>query len=285
MFMSGISALAGFIMIIFAFLFTQSDVIEQMEKENPDIKDGKRLIFIVLVIFAAATILVAVMGFCFSCVKNRCFAVIYGLILLPTWIVVIFVGGLAVVVSVAAEDEIKKQCQAITDAYNQNAANSAVVSSCSGGFNINDIASQISSGGFNPFSGNFGSTTTTVTISLDIYDSIKINDYMCSKNCPCAPTAVSAQWTGLDAATARLDREIDCYPWDFTGTVKTYKECITDITKRGPLADLDFQSFADSFKDQPDFDTIQEWIEFFENQYDCAGICKPSLFSWSQSID
>ena len=122
MVMSGISALAGIVMIIFAFLFTQSDVIEQMEKENPDIKDGKRLIFIVLVIFAAATILIAALGFCFSCVKNRCFAVIYGLILLPTWIVVIFVGSLAVVVSVAAEDEIKKQCQQITDAYNQNAA-------------------------------------------------------------------------------------------------------------------------------------------------------------------
>ena len=91
-----------------------------MEKENPDIKDGKKLIFTVLVIFAAATILIAVQGFCFSCIKNRCFAVIYGLILFPTWIVVIFVGSLAVVVSVAAEDEIKKQCQQITDAYQKN---------------------------------------------------------------------------------------------------------------------------------------------------------------------
>ena len=81
-----------------------------MEKENPDIKDGKKLIFIVLVIFAATTIFISVLGFCFHCVKNRCFAVIYGLILLPTWIVVIFVGSLAVVVSIAAEDEIKKQC-------------------------------------------------------------------------------------------------------------------------------------------------------------------------------
>lgn len=32
MFMSGISAAAGIVMIIFAFLFTKSDVIEQMEK-------------------------------------------------------------------------------------------------------------------------------------------------------------------------------------------------------------------------------------------------------------
>ena len=26
-------------------------------------------------------------------------------------------------------------------------------------------------------------------------------------------------------------------------------------------------------------------MEFFEDNYSCAGICKPALFSWSKSID
>ena len=27
------------------------------------------------------------------------------------------------------------------------------------------------------------------------------------------------------------------------------------------------------------------WLEFFEDEYDCAGVCTPSLFSWSKSIE
>mgnify|MGYP001473114236 FL=1 len=28
-----------------------------------------------------------------------------------------------------------------------------------------------------------------------------------------------------------------------------------------------------------------EWIEFFEEEYTCSGICTPALFYWSKSID
>lgn len=27
------------------------------------------------------------------------------------------------------------------------------------------------------------------------------------------------------------------------------------------------------------------WLEFFEDEYDCAGVCSPSLFYWSKSIE
>lgn len=28
-----------------------------------------------------------------------------------------------------------------------------------------------------------------------------------------------------------------------------------------------------------------EWVEFFEDEYTCAGICSPALFYWSKSIE
>jgi len=28
-----------------------------------------------------------------------------------------------------------------------------------------------------------------------------------------------------------------------------------------------------------------EWIEFFETEYSCAGICEPVMFYWSKSIE
>jgi len=27
------------------------------------------------------------------------------------------------------------------------------------------------------------------------------------------------------------------------------------------------------------------WIEFFEDEYECAGICEPASFYWSKSIE
>ena len=63
---------------------------------------------------------------------------------------------------------------------------------------------------------------------------------MCSKNCPCANVPARSNWENLNPLTVKADRQIDCYAWDFSGTVTTYKECITDFNKRGVLADLDF---------------------------------------------
>jgi len=46
-----------------------------------------------------------------------------------------------------------------------------------------------------------------------------------------------------------------------------------------------FGTFATKFRDQEDFNVIMEWIEFFENEYTCAGICSPAMFYWGLSIE
>ena len=46
-----------------------------------------------------------------------------------------------------------------------------------------------------------------------------------------------------------------------------------------------FYGFAKFFREQIDFPRIKDWIKFFEVDYNCAGICKPALFSWMRSIE
>ena len=45
-----------------------------------------------------------------------------------------------------------------------------------------------------------------------------------------------------------------------------------------------FYEFAKRFREQGDFTEIKEWIIFFEEEYECAGICKPALFNWYTAV-
>ena len=70
---SGLAVICGLVMIAFAFIFTNQDVLKQMEKEDEKIEDGRKLLFIGLVIFSLLTIVAATMGFCAKCCKSWCF--------------------------------------------------------------------------------------------------------------------------------------------------------------------------------------------------------------------
>ena len=50
-------------------------------------------------------------------------------------------------------------------------------------------------------------------------------------------------------------------------------------------ADANFKAFSKTLRDQNNFADIMYWLEFFEDEYECAGVCSPSLFSWSKSIE
>ena len=103
-------ACAGIAMVAIAFMFYNSDVIENIGKEDDKIADGRNFIFFCLVVFALVTILVGMLGFCFCCTKNRLFACSYGLVLLPTWIFVLTVGFVALAVSFAGKEKIEDEC-------------------------------------------------------------------------------------------------------------------------------------------------------------------------------
>lgn len=147
---------------------------------------------------------------------------------------------------------------------------------------------------------------------------IRINDEMCSTNCPCDPSGAALGWNDLTADELTNTYETERLPnsFIFTGTAKTYADCITkaaelvaEATEAAEAVDPeavdpeavepeavdeetvepvveelteaeDFEKFAGHFSGQGDFAVISEWIEWFETEYDCAGICHPALFFW-----
>ena len=112
--LSALAAIMGILMIVFSFMLTNSDLLDQMGKEDADIKSGVDSTFTMLLIFSLATIAIAVIGFFLLCCKNRCITCTYGIILLPTWIILIVVGFLATAIATAADDAITTECNNLT---------------------------------------------------------------------------------------------------------------------------------------------------------------------------
>lgn len=110
--LSILAGIAGILMIIFSYLLTQSDFIKKISEAEAfeDVDDARKFIFYGLVIFSVFTILIALCGCCFKCCHNRCFAIIYGTLLLPVWLFVVIVGGLAAGASVASGETVEDQC-------------------------------------------------------------------------------------------------------------------------------------------------------------------------------
>lgn len=89
-----------------------------MEKEYEEIEEGRKLVFIGLVVFSLVTILVAALGFCTKCCRSWCFNLTYGIILLPVWIVVIAIGAVSLYVSSAAKEKLEEECIKLVDQAN-----------------------------------------------------------------------------------------------------------------------------------------------------------------------
>lgn len=112
---------------------------------------------------------------------------------------------------------------------------------------------------------------------------------MCSPQCPCYDAddaSLAKAWSEVKDVATVHERDLVKYPWNFSGGkdgYKTYKACIDDadrVTDTKNAQDVAFATFAKSFREQSDYNTISDWIAFFEDDYECAGICEPSLFAW-----
>ena len=249
--LSVLAVIASIVMIIFSFMITNSDILDQVGKEDAEIKDAKDRVFIVLLIFALSTLLIGGLGFCFKCIKNRCFAFLYGLILLPTWLAVIIIGGIAVAAATLSKDALVETCERFSNDYTYT------------------------------YSTSYGGQSQQITYSFDIYESIGINKWMCSNECPCQPTAATnyniIDWSLYTSSPVRTD-----FVTNPTVNVSTYKDCIANAADPVTSAD-EFKTFAKSFRTQTDYQGLVDWIDWFEETYDCAGICKVAAFYWTKN--
>jgi len=98
--LSFFALVAGCLMVFFSFQLNGSEFMDKFG-ELEDVKElnfdsMRNLIFYCLIIFSFVAIVAACMGCGAYKIKNRCYTVCYGCVLLPTWIVIFVVGIIAV---------------------------------------------------------------------------------------------------------------------------------------------------------------------------------------------
>jgi len=125
-FLSFLALIAGVMMIYFSFKLNTSEFMEKIvEFDNVkefDLDNIRKLIFYSLLIFSLVAIVAAVMGMCACKIKNRCYTVCYGCVLMPTWIIIFVVGIVAVYFSIVGKEVLTDECVKAIDKMNKKIA-------------------------------------------------------------------------------------------------------------------------------------------------------------------
>ena len=90
----------------------------------------------------------------------------------------------------------------------------------------------------------------------------------------------------------RCIKNLEKYMGDpFKYRLKDMENCIKSLAGNSSFArytleqEIVFYASAKYIREQRIYKETIEWIAFFEREYDCAGICKTSLFAWTRSIE
>lgn len=96
--------ICAIIMVVFAYLGTQGETLDTLKqaKSMEDLDSTAALLAVWFFLLSALILVVAILGFCFRCCKNRCYAMCYGVTVLPVWILLLIGGGIAVSVALAS---------------------------------------------------------------------------------------------------------------------------------------------------------------------------------------
>ena len=115
-----------------------------------------------------------------------------------------------------------------------------------------------------------------------------INEWMCSKNCPCDASIDPAAWQALSTEEL-VDKYGRTLNWQFgpldnqSFTVSSFEDCLTRHEENTHSeVDESFRSFAEEWPTSAGYAEERDFLAYFESEYTCAGICEPALFSFSR---
>ena len=79
-------------MVLLSINFAGADVFKAFKDEDDDVNKLKNLLFYILTTFSLLALILGVWGLCLLKCTNRCCPILFGICLLPTWIVTFIFG-------------------------------------------------------------------------------------------------------------------------------------------------------------------------------------------------
>ena len=89
---SAIVFILACIMLALSIKFTGADVFKAMKDEDGEIDKLKNITFFILASFSGIALMLGICGLCQLKCKRRCCSVIFGVCLLPTWVITFIFG-------------------------------------------------------------------------------------------------------------------------------------------------------------------------------------------------
>ena len=207
--LSILTFIGGVLMIVFTVIVTGMDVVDELSKtEGFDrFNDVKGLFFAILLVFSLITICLSTCGLICRCVTSRRWACVYGVLLLPSFIVLVVFGFIFVAMSAWGKEKIEQECLKLSEALS---------------FDIDkEVAGK----------------AIDIEINLQIYDAILLNTSKCTVDCPCADVSTKDQWLDLPEEALEQGWPTRTAGLNFSGNFTSYSECIEFV--QNPIIEPD----------------------------------------------
>ena len=310
-----VGAIAGITMIFFSLNFINSDLMEAVSQSVSGIEQYRNMGAQGLLTLSLLATIISLLGVGLYCCKHPCFAVGFGLLLLPSFLLILIFGLVLSGISYGTAVQVDAVCaeiqQGVDNALAEGAdAAAAAAANAGSGSDGADADADGEADADEAADASVMPDLSTMTdeqlkayyeqnsdfeVSFDIYRTVKVNEYMCSTICPCQSTTKDSDWSGVNVDLDERQKYARQLPITFgprpteSKTIDTYLQCLEqtasgELTQGEDIESKKFVGFAQALTSAEQYESMVKFVELVEDSYSCAGVCDVSLFSISQSV-
>lgn len=246
-------------MIVLSFKFTGADIFKAFKGEDEELDKLANIIFYILCAFSFIALVLGIWGITLIKCTNLCCPVVYGVCLLPTWIITIVFGAVI--------------------AWFSNSSPATIQSFCNLNEDSDSILIEYGRKVVNSYDGEIGKL---------------VNEIMCSRECPCADLPNKSTWLSMDEhflnqiGRTKLATSALYTPFDFSGEgaviYKNFASCYKDmLAGKTSRVQPEVAEFRNRFSENQ-LDLAIDFANYFEEAYKCSGICTAAIFYYSLPV-
>ena len=246
-------------MIALSVKFTGADIFKAFKDEDGELNKLRNVTFYILGGFSALAFILSIWGLCLLKCTNKCCTIVFGVCLLPTWIIT-FIFGCVI-------------------AWFSNSSPSTIQQFC----NNDDYDSMFIRWG------------RDLVAEYDDGIGYLVNSIMCSRECPCPDVPNKSTWLNMDEDVLnRINRTkfkistAGYTEFDFSGEGAVvywkFSDCYRDILSGNTSRIQPLQAeLRDRWKENQ-LGLAIDFANYFENEYKCSGICESAIFYYALEI-
>ena len=246
-------------MIALSINFTGADIFKAFKDEDGEVNKLKDVTFYILASISVLCLTMGICGLCLMRCNNKCCPIVFGVCLMPTWVLTFIFGCVIAWFSNSSAETIQEFCSA------------------------EDNGSLVIDWG------------RDLVEDYDVKIGDLVNSIMCSRECPCPNIPNKNIWLDIDEeelnSIGRTGLKISTQGYtefDFSGQGSTiyrkFSDCYSDINAgRTSRVQPEKTQFRNRWEENQ-LSLAIDFANYFEQTYNCSGICESALFYYALDV-